>query len=136
MTRSCAFRPDRFTDLQQVLAGQNTPDSVRSQEAANRVDGDVILTSDDMVRLKRLPRHMVVVGGGVIGIEYASMLAALKVNVTLVDKRMRLLEFVDSEIVDELMHQLRNRNVTFRLGEAVERLEVTGGEGRRTRSWR
>jgi NAD(P) transhydrogenase len=94
------------------------------------VDGDVILTSDDMVRLKRLPRHMVVVGGGVIGIEYASMLAALKVNVTLVDKRARLLEFADSEIVDELMHQLRNRNVTFRLGEAVERLEVTDGEGR------
>ncbi|BFU94949.1 MAG: putative soluble pyridine nucleotide transhydrogenase [Nitrospira sp.] len=95
------------------------------------VDGDVILTSDDMVRLKRLPRRMVVIGGGVIGIEYASMLAALKVNVTLVDKRTRLLEFLDSEIVDELMHQLRNRNVTFRLGEAVERLELTEDEARR-----
>ena len=94
------------------------------------VDGEVILTSDDMVSLKRLPRKMVVIGGGIIGLEYASMLAALKINVTLVDKRTRLLEFVDSEIVDELMHQLRNRNVTFRLGEAVERLELTQDQPR------
>jgi NAD(P) transhydrogenase len=89
------------------------------------VDGEVILTSDDMVKLKKLPRRMVVIGGGIIGIEYASMLAALKINVTLIDKRTRLLEFLDSEIVEELMHQMRNRNVTFRLGEAVERLELT-----------
>lgn len=95
------------------------------------VDGEVIMTSDDVVRLTRLPRKMVVVGGGIIGIEYASMLAALKINVTLVDKRTRLLEFVDSEIVEELMHQMRNRNVTFRLGEAVEKLELTQEEPRR-----
>lgn len=95
------------------------------------VDGEVILTSDDMVKLKRLPRRTVVIGGGIIGIEFASMLAALKINVTLVDKRTRLLEFLDSEIVEELMHQMRNRNVTFRLGEAVERLELTEDEPRR-----
>jgi NAD(P) transhydrogenase len=95
------------------------------------VDGKVILTSDDMVRLTRLPRKMVVIGGGIIGIEYASMLAALKINMTLVDKRTRLLEFMDGEIVDELMHQMRNRNVTFRLGEAVERLELTEDQPRR-----
>jgi NAD(P) transhydrogenase len=95
------------------------------------VDGEVILTSDDMVNLKRLPRKMVVVGGGIIGLEYASMLAALKINITLVDKRTRLLEFVDSEIVEELMHQMRNRNVTFRLGEAVEKLDLTDDEPRR-----
>jgi NAD(P) transhydrogenase len=95
------------------------------------VDGETILTSDDMVTLKRLPRTMVVIGGGIIGVEYASMLAALRVNVTLVDKRTRLLEFVDSEIVEDLMHQMRNRNVTFRLGEAVERLELTEDEPRR-----
>ena len=95
------------------------------------IDGEVILTSDDMVKLARLPRKMVVIGGGIIGVEYASMLAALKINVTLVDKRTRLLEFLDSEIVEELMHQMRNRNVTFRLGEAVERLELTEDEPRR-----
>jgi NAD(P) transhydrogenase len=95
------------------------------------VDGEVVLTSDDMVRLKKLPRKMVVVGGGIIGLEYASMLAALKIPVTLVDKRTRLLEFLDSEIVEELMHQMRNRNVTFRLGEAVERLDLTDEPPRR-----
>jgi NAD(P) transhydrogenase len=95
------------------------------------VDGEVVLTSDHMVRLKKLPRKMVVVGGGIIGLEYASMLAALKIPVTLVDKRIRLLEFLDSEIVEELMHQMRNRNVTFRLGEAVERLDLTDDQPRR-----
>ncbi|HVQ65839.1 MAG TPA: FAD-dependent oxidoreductase, partial [Terriglobia bacterium] len=64
---------------------------------------------------------------GIIGLEYASMFAALNINVTLIDKRTKLLEFVDSEIAEELMHQMRNRHVTFRLGELVERVELTDG---------
>ncbi len=91
-------------------------------------NGRVIWTSDDIPSLTTLPRTMVVVGGGVIGVEYASMFAAMQIGVTLVDKRTRLLEFLDSEIVDELMHQMRNRNVTFRLGEAVERVDVTADQ--------
>lgn len=94
------------------------------------IDGEVILTSDDLLCLKRLPKRLAVVGGGIIGIEYASMFAALNVEVMLLDKRDRLLEFLDRESVDELMHQMRGRRVTFRLGEAVERLEVTAGEPR------
>ena len=74
---------------------------------------------------------MAVVGGGIIGMEYASMFAALNINVTLIDKRSRLLEFVDPEIVEELIHQMRNHHVTFRLGEAVERLELTDGAPQR-----
>ncbi len=93
-------------------------------------DGDLILTSDDLVRLRRLPKKLVVVGGGIIGIEYASMFAALQIEVILVDKRDRLLEFLDRESVDELMHQMRNQRVTFRLGEAVERLDITTGTPR------
>lgn len=92
-----------------------------------RFDGELILSSDDVPHLKRFPRHLAVVGGGIIGIEYASMFAALNINVTVIDKRTRLLEFLDSEIVEELIHQMRNRHVTFRLGEAVERLELTDG---------
>ncbi len=88
-------------------------------------NGEVVMTSDGLLDLKRIPKEMVVVGGGVIGIEYASMFAALGVEVTLVDKRERPLEFLDTEIVDELIHQMRNHNVTFRLGEAVERLDVS-----------
>jgi NAD(P) transhydrogenase len=87
-------------------------------------DGSIVLTSDDMLRLPSIPRTMTVVGGGVIGIEYASMFAALGTEVTVIEKRDRPLEFLDVEIVDELLHQLRNRNVTFRMGESVERLEI------------
>ncbi len=121
-------------------------DGVRSISAANiliavgtvpasaegvRFDSEVILSSDDVPKMRRLPRHMVVVGGGIIGVEYASMFAALDIDVTVIDKRTRLLEFLDSEIVEELIHQMRNRHVTFRLGEAVEHLEVTDGIPRR-----
>jgi NAD(P) transhydrogenase len=96
-----------------------------------QADGDVVITSDEVMQLKRLPRSMVVVGGGIIGIEYASMFASLGVQITLVDKRSRLLEFLDWEIVDELIHQMRDWNVTFRLGEAVEHLEIAAGPPRR-----
>ncbi len=67
---------------------------------------------------------MAVVGAGVIGIEYASMFAALGVQVTVIDQRQRPLEFLDHEIVDELIHQLRKSDVTFRCGDAVEHIEI------------
>ena len=88
-------------------------------------DGEVIITSDDLVRMHEVPRTLAVVGGGVIGIEYASMFAALGVQVTLVEQRERPLDFVDRELVDELIHQMRARQVTFRLGEAVKSFDVS-----------
>src|SRR5262245_9160146 len=94
-------------------------------------DGEVILTSDDVIRLKQLPRSLAVVGAGVIGIEYASIFATLGVAVTLVEQRERPLEFLDRELVDELLHQMRSRNVTFRFGESVESIAVTEGNPRR-----
>jgi NAD(P) transhydrogenase len=94
-------------------------------------DGEVVLTSDDILNMKALPHTLAVVGAGVIGLEYASMFSALGVNVTLVEKRDRFLEFLDHEIVDELMHQMRKRGVIFRLGETVERLGVTDGPSRK-----
>ena len=86
------------------------------------VDGDVILTSDDILGLKRLPRTILVIGAGVIGVEYASMWAALGIEVTLVDRRERILDFVDGAIVDSLVYQMRRNGVTFRLGEEVREL--------------
>ena len=94
-------------------------------------DGEVVLTSDDILNMKALPRTLAVVGAGVIGLEYASMFSELGVNVTLVEKRDRFLEFLDHEIVEELMHQMRKRGVIFRLGETVGRLDVTDGPPRR-----
>jgi NAD(P) transhydrogenase len=94
-------------------------------------DGEVILTTNDVVHLPRLPRTLAVVGAGVIGIEYASIFSAVGVNVTLVERRDSALEFLDREIVDELIHQMRNRNVTFRFGEAVASLAVSAEAPRR-----
>ncbi len=90
-------------------------------------DGTLVINSDGVLSLKQLPQSMTVVGAGVIGMEYASMFAGLGIEVTVVDKRDRPLEFIDSEIVDELIHQMRNKDVLFRLNERVERLEISSG---------
>ncbi len=87
-------------------------------------DGTQIFTSDDILQLDRLPRTLAVVGAGVIGCEYASIFAALGIRVTLVDKRDRLLPFIDTEIADALCHHLRENRVTLRLNESVSNLEV------------
>jgi NAD(P) transhydrogenase len=104
----------------------------RPSEPPNaKPDGVTLILSDNVLDLEKLPRTMVVVGGGVIGVEYASMFAALGVHVTVVDKRPRPLEFVDHEIVDELIHQLRKSNVTLRGGDGVQSIEISQGPPRR-----
>lgn len=79
-----------------------------------------IFDSDNILSMKELPREMTVVGGGVIGTEYASMFAALGVSITIVDTRKRLLGFIDSEIIECLQYQMRSMGVELRLGEEVE----------------
>lgn len=91
-------------------------------------DGRNIITSDEILHLDSLPRTLTVVGGGVIGCEYASMFAALGVRVTLVDQRPDLLSFVDSEITEALIYQLRQNRVTLRLGEAVSNIDYIDDE--------
>lgn len=83
------------------------------------VDGEMILDSDSVLNLKELPRNMLVVGGGVIGVEYASMFAILGIKVTLVEAKKDLLSFIDEEIVETLQYHLRNLNIVLRLGEEV-----------------
>src|SRR5438105_13635592 len=78
-----------------------------TQDPRIPIDGKRIFLSDDILTLDRLPRTLAVVGAGVIGCEYASIFAALGVRVTLIDKRSRLLPFVDSEIVEALTYHLR-----------------------------
>jgi NAD(P) transhydrogenase len=92
------------------------------------VDGQIVITSDNVLALKSLPRTMTVVGAGVIGIEYASMFAALGVKVTLVDKRNRLLDFVDSEIAEALSYQMRGMGATLRLGEEVAQVRIDAAQ--------
>jgi len=83
-----------------------------------------VITSDELMNLPYLPRSMLVVGGGVIGTEYASMLSALGVKLTLVEGRSRLLDFVDAEITEALQYHLRQSGTTLRLGEKVTRIEL------------
>jgi NAD(P) transhydrogenase len=87
-------------------------------------DEDRVLDSDGILDLKSLPTSMVVVGAGVIGIEYASMFAALGTKVTVVEKRDSMLDFCDPEIVEALRFHLRDLAVTFRFGEEVTAVDV------------
>ena len=86
-------------------------------------DGQQIIISDDILQLEQLPHTLAVVGAGVIGLEYASIFAALGVRVTLIDKRKRLLSFIDAEIIDTLVYHLRKLRVRLLLGEEVSGIE-------------
>jgi NAD(P) transhydrogenase len=87
------------------------------------INGRTIVNSDQILNLPELPRSLIVVGGGVVGVEYTCMFAVLGVRVTLIEKRDRLLEFADREIIEALSYHLRDNRVTLRLGEEVESVE-------------
>ena len=87
-------------------------------------DENRVLDSDGILDLNSLPASMVVVGAGVIGIEYASMFAALGTKVTVVEKRSDMLDFCDPEIIEALKFHLRDLAVTFRFGEEVTAVDV------------
>jgi NAD(P) transhydrogenase len=78
-----------------------------------------VLDSDDVLKIERLPKQVIVVGAGVIGLEYASMLGALGISVTVIEQRPTILDFVDRELIEALSHSMRSRGATFRLGEKV-----------------
>ena len=88
-----------------------------------------IINSDQILKMPDIPKSMIVVGGGVIGVEYVCMFATLGVRVTLIEKRPRLLEFADAEMVEALCYHLRDRRVTLRLNEEVESVEETPEHG-------
>jgi NAD(P) transhydrogenase len=89
------------------------------------INGRTIMNSDQILAMPTIPRTLIVVGGGVIGVEYACMFAILGVRVILVEKRPRLLEFADAEIIEALSYHLRDHRVTMRLGEGVASVEET-----------
>lgn len=86
-------------------------------------DGRTVIDSDGVLGLDHIPTSLVVVGAGIIGIEYASMFAALKSKVTVVDRRDRMLEFADVEMIDALRYHLRDLGAVFRFGEQVAAVE-------------
>ena len=87
------------------------------------INGRTIINSDQVLDLPALPKSLIVVGGGVIGVEYTCMFSTLGVRATLIEKRAKLLEFADQEIIESLSYHLRDSRVTMRLGEEVESVE-------------
>ncbi|MBV9746941.1 MAG: Si-specific NAD(P)(+) transhydrogenase [Acidobacteriia bacterium] len=87
------------------------------------INGRNIINSDQVLQMPEMPKTLIVVGGGVIGVEYTCMFAVLGVRVILVEKRSRLLEFADAEMVEALSYHLRDRRVTMRLNEEVASVE-------------
>jgi len=92
------------------------------------INGTTIINSDLVLNLVNLPKTLIVVGGGVIGVEYCCMFSALGVRVTLIERRPKLLEFADQEIVEALSYHLRDTRVTMRLNEEVESVEEVDGQ--------
>ncbi|MDJ0834837.1 MAG: Si-specific NAD(P)(+) transhydrogenase [Gammaproteobacteria bacterium] len=86
-------------------------------------DGESIIDSDEILKLEKIPKSLLVVGAGVIGIEYATIYNALDTEVTVVDSKNSILDFVDHEIIDEFTHLLRDANVTLRLNETIDSIE-------------
>ncbi|MGF6159838.1 NAD(P) transhydrogenase [Ensifer sp. KUDG1] len=89
-------------------------------------DGKTVLDSDELLDIETLPRSLVVIGAGVVGIEYATIFSALDTQVTVIDPKTTMLDFIDKEIVEDFIYQLRDRNMKLHLGqkaETVERLE-------------
>ena len=91
-------------------------------------DGENIVDSDEILNLGRIPRQLVVVGASVIGVEYASIFSALDVKVTIVEPQASMLPFLDRELADEFVHDLRDRGVAIRFHAKVTGATVQGPE--------
>lgn len=111
---------ERLISAEHIVIATGTrparPDSVE-------FDGRTILDSDNVLTVERVPQSMVIVGAGVIGMEYASMFAALGSKVTVVEKRAGMLDMCDVEVIESLKYHLRDLAVTFRFGETVAAVE-------------
>ncbi|MEI4262706.1 Si-specific NAD(P)(+) transhydrogenase [Roseovarius sp. D0-M9] len=104
-------------------------------------NGTTVLDSDEFLKIDAIPRSLTVIGAGVIGVEYATMFAALDVRVTLIEPRETFLDFIDNGIIDDFTHQIRENGVDLRLGspiatieDAGRHVEVTLENGRHVRS--
>ncbi len=104
------YEADKFL----ISVGTRTcrPDSVP-------FDGDAIIDSDEIINMKRIPKKLLVVGGGVIGLEYATIYKALDIEVTILESNGYILNFFEKEIVDELVYHLRDTNIALRLNDEL-----------------
>jgi len=120
----CDTGPQTFTTEHVVIACGTRP----AHSETIPLDGKRVCDSDQLLLVDQIPRDLIVVGAGVIGLEYASMLTALNVKVTLIDQRPQPLGFVDTEILDTLYYHMRRNGAVFRFGEKVVKVEVDDRE--------
>ncbi|MCH7881400.1 MAG: Si-specific NAD(P)(+) transhydrogenase [Proteobacteria bacterium] len=92
-------------------------------------DGDAIIDSDEIIDLHRIPKKLLVVGGGVIGMEYATIYRELDIEVTVVDSKGHVLGFLDREIVEEFTNHLRDCNISLILNEKLKSIKK-GDDGK------
>jgi NAD(P) transhydrogenase len=93
-------------------------------------DHQRIYDSDSILRMKMIPKTMVVIGGGVVGCEYACTFSALGVQVTLVESSNRILRFVDSEIAARLQKRLELLGLRFVFNDRLQRAEILADRAR------
>jgi NAD(P) transhydrogenase len=115
-----AVGQDRLVTAEHIVIATGTRPA---RPSSVEFDDRTVLDSDSVLNMERVPRSMVIVGAGVIGMEYASMFAALGSKVTVVEQRDGMLDFCDGEIVEALKYHLRDLAVTFRFGETVAAVE-------------
>jgi NAD(P) transhydrogenase len=119
-------------DQMHVVRGQNFLIACGTRPARHPdipFDGKQVLASDQFFQMDEIPKELIIVGGGVIGLEFASMLSALNVIITLIEQRTAVLDFVDNEISEALCYHMRRQGAIFRLGEKVINVE-TDAKGR------
>ena len=106
-----------------ILAPGSTP----AHSPRVPLDGNFVVDADTLFGRQEIPQRGIVVGAGVIGVEYASIFALLAIEVTLLDARERFLKFLDDGIREALMQQMRANGVTFVLGEELDQVVVEDG---------
>lgn len=87
-------------------------------------DNQYIYDGESILHLDRIPRSLTIIGGGVIGCEYASIFAHIGTNVTIVDNRERLLSFLDREIAETLLYLMRKYRINLILGEDIKDIAI------------
>lgn len=87
-----------------------------------------VYDSDSLLEIDRIPKSLAVIGGGVIGSEYACVFATLGVQITVIELRSRLMSFLDHDVSDALLEEMRVAGIEVKLDSGVERLERDGDE--------
>lgn len=87
-------------------------------------NGKSVIDSDEVTRMRQLPRSLTVIGAGVVGVEYATIFQTLDINVTLVEPRATMLDFIDKEILMHFCHDIVDAGVRLQFGQKVAKIEI------------